>query len=332
MNNIRTNITGVESFFPPKIVTNLELEKILDTNDEWIRTRTGIKQRHQVKPGQGASFLAIEACQKLLKKTKTDPNEIDLVIVGTVTPDTFFPSTACRIISAIGAKKAWGFDLSGACSGFVYSLATGDQFIKSGRYKKALIVGVDVMSSIMNPEDRNSYILFGDGCGVVLIEAEPRDTELGIIDHFCYVDGAGLDLLYMPAGGSACPATHETIDKNMHYLHQDGKSVFKYAVTEMARVSEEILERNGFKPSDVDVFVPHQANIRIIESTQKKLGLKDEQVIINIGERANTTSGTIPSCLDLAQKDGRLKKGSLVLITAFGAGFTAGSILIRWSY
>jgi len=332
MTELRTAITAVESFFPTKIVTNQDLEKIIDTNDEWIQTRTGIKQRHNVKKGQAASHLAIEACQKLIKKAKINPEEIDLVIVGTVSPDTLFPATACRIIDAIGAKNAWGFDILAACSGYIYSLATADQFIRSGRYKKALVIGVDVMSPLMNPKDRTTSILFGDGCGVTLVEPIDKDRELGIIDHYCFVDGAGIDLLHMPAGGSLNPTTQETVEHEMHYLVQDGKTVFKYAVTEMARVSEEVLTRNHFKPSDVDLFIPHQANIRIIESTQKKLGLKDEQVVINIQERANTTAATIPSCLDLAQKDGRLTKGKLVLLTSFGAGFTAGSILIRWAY
>lgn len=332
MSEFRSTITATESFFPTKVVTNFDLEKQVDTSDEWIRTRTGIKQRHNVKKGQAASHLSIEACQKLLKKTKTNPEEIDLVIVGTISPDTFFPSTACRIIDEIGAKNAWGFDLSAACSGYVYSLAVADQFVRSGRYKKVLAIGVDVMSPILDPTDRNTCIIFGDGCGVTLVEPEHKDTELGIIDHLCFVDGTGIDLLHMPAGGSLNPTTADTVEKRMHYLQQDGKTVFKHAVTEMSRLSEEILTRNGFNASDVDVFIPHQANIRIIESAQKRLKLKDEQVIMNIGERGNTTAGTIPTCIDLAQKDGRLEKGKLVLLTTFGAGFTAGSILMRWSY
>ncbi|MCB1197493.1 MAG: beta-ketoacyl-ACP synthase III [Bdellovibrionota bacterium] len=332
MTEFRATITATESYFPSKIITNKDLEKTVDTSDEWIRTRTGITQRHQAKKGQAASHLAIEAIEKLLKKTKTAPEEIDLIIVGTISPDTFFPSTACRIIDAIGAKNAWGFDLSAACSGYIYALATADQFVRSGRYKKVIAVGVDVMSSILDPKDRNTCIIFGDGCGVTLIEPILKDTELGIIDHLCHVDGAGIDLLYMPAGGSLHPTTQETLDTGMHYLKQDGKTVFKHAVTEMARISEEILERNNISPSDIDVFIPHQANIRIIESAQKKLKLKDEQVIINIDQRANTTAGTIPTCLDMAQRDGRLEKGKMVLLTTFGAGFTAGAVLMRWSY
>jgi len=332
MTQFRSTITATESFFPTKIVTNADLEKKVDTSDEWIRTRTGIQQRHNVKKGQAASHLCIEAVEKLLKKTKTNPQDIDLVIVGTISPDTFFPSTACRIIDAVGAKNAWGFDLSAACSGYIYSLTVADQFVRSGRYKKVLTIGVDVMSPILDPQDRNTCIIFGDGCGVTLVEPEPRDTELGIIDHLCFVDGAGIDLLHMPAGGSLNPTNEETLQERMHYLKQDGKNVFKHAVTAMANLSESILEKNHLKASDIDVFIPHQANIRIIESVQKKLKLKDNQVAINIDTRANTTAGTIPTCMDMAQKNGQLEKGKLVLLTTFGAGFTAGSILMRWSY
>lgn len=332
MTDLRATITATESYFPSKVVTNKDLEKVMDTSDEWIRTRTGIHQRHYVKEGQANSDLCIEAAQKLLKKNKIQPEDIDLVIIGTVSPDTVYPSTACRVIDGLGLTNAWGFDLSAACSGYIYSLSVADQFVRAGRYKKVLVFGVDVMSYMMNPNDRTTSIIFGDGCGVTLLEPENKDTELGIIDHLCKVDGAGIDLLHMPGGGSLNPTTHETVDKEMHYLHQDGKTVFKHAVNEMAKISQEILERNNIDVSEIDIFIPHQANIRIIESTQKKLGLKDEQVVVNIAERANTTAGTIPTCLDQAQKEGRLEKGKLVLMTAFGAGFTAGSVLLRWSY
>lgn len=329
---VRSIITGVEDFYPETVVTNQDLEKLVDTSDEWIQTRTGITKRHRVGKGEAASDLGAAAIQKLLKKTKTDASEIDLIIVGTVTPDTLFPSTACRIQDKIGAKNAWGFDISAACSGFVFSLATGDQFIQTEKYKKVIVVGVDVMSSILDYSDRNTCVLFGDGCGAVLLEPEPMDSELGILDHVCHIDGSGGNLLYMPGGGSLNPTSMHTVENKMHYVHQEGKQVFKFAVSEMANVCEEILEKNGLKPTDVDLFVPHQANLRIIESCQKKLGLTDEQVVINIKEYANTTAATIPTCLAQAVQDGRLTKGKLVLCASFGAGFTWGASLIRWSY
>lgn len=328
----RSIITGVEKFYPEHVVTNTELEKLVDTSDEWIQTRTGITQRYRVAKGEAASDLAAGAIEKLLKKTKTDASEIDLIIVGTVTPDTLFPSTACRVQNKIGAKNAWGFDLSAACSGFVFSLSVGDQFIQTEKYKKVIVVGVDVMSSILDYTDRNTCVLFGDGCGAVLLEPEPIDSGLGILDHICHIDGSGGDLLYMPGGGSLNPTSMATVENKMHYVHQEGKQVFKYAVSEMANVCEEILEKNHLKPSDIDLFIPHQANLRIIESCQKKLGLTDDQVVINIDKYANTTAATIPTCLAQAVEDGRLTKGKLVLCASFGAGFTWGASLIRWSY
>lgn len=329
---VRSIITGVEKYYPEGIITNQDLEKLVDTSDEWIQTRTGITKRHKVAKGEAASDLAAAAIQKLLKKTKTDASEIDMIIVGTVTPDTLFPSTACRIQNKIGAKNAWGFDLSAACSGFIFSLSVGDQFIQTEKYKKVIVVGVDVMSSILDYTDRNTCVLFGDGCGAVLLEPESMDSGLGILDHICHIDGSGGDLLYMPGGGSLNPTSMNTVENKMHYVHQEGKQVFKFAVSEMANVCEEILEKNGLKPSDVDLFIPHQANLRIIESCQKRLNLTDDQVVINIKEYANTTAATIPTCLAQAIEDGRLTKGKLVLCASFGAGFTWGASLIRWSY
>lgn len=329
---VRSAITGVTMFHPEKVLSNQELEKMVDTSDEWIRARTGISERRIVKPGQGASDLAVGAIQPLLKQTKTTPEEIDMIIVGTVTPDMLFPSTACIIQDKIGAKNSWGFDLLAACSGFVFSLATADQFIRTGKHKKVVVVGVDVMSSITNFKDRNTCVLFGDGCGAVMLEPVPEATQLGILDTVNHIDGSGAEFLYMPAGGSLKPASHETVDQNMHYIHQEGKQVFKFAVSEMARVSEKILERNSISPKEIDLFVAHQANQRIIDSCQKKLGLPDEKVVITIDKYANTTSGTIPTCLASAVKDGRLTKGKLVLIASFGAGFTSGASLIRWAY
>jgi 3-oxoacyl-[acyl-carrier-protein] synthase-3 len=329
---VRSIITGVEKFYPDNVVTNQDLAKVVDTSDEWIQTRTGITQRYRVAKGEASSDLAVGAIEKLLKKRKIDADEIDLIIVGTVTPDTLFPSTACRIQNKIGAKNAWGFDVSAACSGFVFSLSIGDQFIQSEKYKKVIVVGVDVMSSILDYSDRNTCVLFGDGCGAVLLEPETMDSELGILDHICHIDGSGGDLLYMPGGGSLNPTSIATVENKMHYVHQEGKQVFKFAVSEMANVCEEILEKNGLKPSDIDLFIPHQANLRIIESCQKKLGLTDDQVVINIDKCANTTAATIPTCLAQAVEDGRLTKGKLVLCASFGAGFTWGASLIRWSY
>lgn len=330
--NLRSVISAVEKYYPEQIVSNQDLEKLVDTSDEWIQTRTGITERRRVAKGEASSDLATKAIEKLLKKKKIPAEEIDMIIVGTVTPDTLFPSTACRIQEKIGAKNAWGFDISAACSGFIFSLATGDQFIQTGKYKKVLVVGVDVMSSILDYTDRNTCVLFGDGCGVVLLEPESMESELGILDHICHIDGSGGDLLYMPGGGSLHPASMDTVEKKMHYARQEGKQVFKFAVSEMANVCEEILEKNNLKPSDIDIFVPHQANLRIIESCQKKLGLTDEQVVVNIEKFANTTAATIPTCLAQAVEDGRLTKGKLVLLASFGAGFTWGATLLRWSY
>ncbi|MFH1263712.1 MAG: beta-ketoacyl-ACP synthase III [Pseudomonadota bacterium] len=329
---VRAKITGVTKFHPERVVTNKDMEKMVDTSDEWIRTRTGISERRWVKPGQAASDLGAEAAKKLLVETNTDPEELELIVVGTVTPDMFYPSTAALIAHKIGAKKAWGFDLSAACSGFVFSLATAEQFIRTGTHKKVMVVGVDIMSSIADMTDRNTCVLFGDGAGAVMLEPEPEGSKLGIIDCLHYVDGTGAPFLSQPGGGSLHPPTHETIDKKMHYVHQDGKVVYKYAVSGMADVSIEILEKNKIPTSEVDLFVAHQANLRIIESTQKRLGLPDEKVVVNIDKFANTTSATIPSCMAMAVEDGRLTKGKLLVIASFGAGFTWGSSLIRWAY
>lgn len=329
---LRSTITGATMFHPERVVTNKDLEKLVDTSDDWIRTRTGIHERRFVEKGEGASDLAVPAVQKLLKETDTKPEEVEMIIVGSVTPDMMFPATACLIQDKIGAKNAWGFDISAACSGFVFSLATADQFVRGGRHKKVVVVGVDVMSSIIDFEDRNTCVLFGDGAGAVMLEPTPENSTLGILDTINHIDGVGGQYLYMPAGGSKIPTSEETVRKKMHYVHQEGKQVFKYAVAGMAQVADDILERNGLSAKDVDLFVAHQANLRIIESCQKRLGLSDEQVVINIDKFANTTSATIPSCLAMAVDDGRLTKGKLVLLASFGAGFTWGATLIRWSY
>ncbi len=329
---IRAAITGVAMHHPEKVVTNADLEKQIDTTDEWIRTRTGIRERRYVKPGQGASDLAAPAVAALLKSTRTSPEDVDLILVATVTPDTMFPSTASRVQKRVKAVNAWGFDVSAACSSFLYALSAGEQFIRAGTHKKVVVAGADIMTAIFDPKDRNTSILFGDAAGAVLLEPEPEATELGILGSIHHMDGKGLDLLEMPAGGSLRPASHETVDKMMHVIRQEGREVFKHAVRGMADVTDEILDKYKISPEEIDLFVAHQANLRIIEATQKKLGLPDEKVMINIDKYANTTSATLPTCLAGAVEDGRLTKGKLVLLTAFGAGFTWGATLVRWAY
>ncbi|TFB13550.1 ketoacyl-ACP synthase III [Candidatus Marinimicrobia bacterium MT.SAG.4] len=330
-NPILAKISGVGKYLPEKVLSNQDLEKLVDTNDEWIVSRTGISERRIVADGEATSHMSINAINELLETTDTDVSEIDVIIVATVTPDRFFPSTACIVQERIGAKNCWGFDLSAACSGFVFGLNTASRFIESGAYKKVIVVGVDAMSTIMNYKDRDTCILFGDGAGAVLVE--PSEEEgFGIIDSMSLIDGSGGDHLYMPAGGSEKPATHETIDADEHYLHQDGKIVYINAVKGMADISAKILERNGLNGEDIDVFIPHQANKRIIDSTAKRLNIDPAKVIINIGKYGNTTAGTIPLGIYDAVKDGKLKKGDVTVLAAFGAGYTLGSTLIKWSY
>ncbi len=328
---IMAKISGVGHYLPEKVLTNYDLEKIVDTNDEWIVSRTGISERRLVADGEATSHMSVNAINELLETTNTDVSEIDVIIVGTVTPDRFFPSTACLIQEKIGAKNCWGFDLSAACSGFLFGLNTASRFIESGAYKKVIVVGVDTMSSIMNYKDRDTCILFGDGAGAVLVE--PSEEEgFGIIDSLSFIDGSGADHLYMPAGGSEKPATHETIDADEHYLHQDGKKVYVNAVKGMADIAIKILERNGLNGEDIDIFIPHQANKRIIDSTAKRLNIDSSKVVINIGTYGNTTAGTIPLGIYDAVHDGRLKKGDVTVLAAFGAGYTLGSTLLKWAY
>src|SRR5579863_9872653 len=327
---IAAKITGVAGYLPPRVMTNADLEKIVDTNDEWIRTRTGIRERHVVDKGMASSHMATEAAKQLLAKTNTDPAEIDLIIVASVTPDMLFPATACLVQDRIGAKKAWGFDLSAACSGFAYALTVGAQFVGSGAHKKVLIIGSDKMSSILDYTDRATCILFGDGAGAVLLE--PAGGNEGILDFEHDIDGAGGQFLYMPGGGSLHPATAETVEKNMHCVHQEGSQVFKYAARRMAEMSTRLLERNGFTKGDLALLVPHQANLRIIRAAQERLGVDDTKVLVNIDRYANTTAGTIPLGLWDAVKQGRLRKGDLVLIVTVGAGYTTGGVLVRWAY
>jgi len=327
---IAAKITGVAGFVPPTVQTNADLSKIVDTNDEWIRTRTGIRERHVAAPGVATSHLATEAAKALLAKTNTDPAEIDLIVLASVTPDMFFPATACLIQDRIGAKNAWGFDLSAACSGFAYALTVGAQFVGAGTHKKALVIGSDKMTSILDYHDRATCVLFGDGAGAVLVE--PASDGEGILDFTHDVDGSGGQFLYMPAGGSLHPSSQETVEKRMHYVHQEGSQVFKYAVRRMAEMAAHLLERNGLTGNDLALVVPHQANLRIIRAMQERLGVEDSKVLVNIDRYGNTTAGTIPLGLCDAVSQGRLRKGDLVMLVAVGAGYTSGGILLRWAY
>ena len=327
---IAAKISGVAGYVPPRVVTNFDLEKLVDTNDEWIRTRTGIRERHYADRGVASSHLGTEAAKKLLAAKGVNPEEIDLIVVATVTPDMFFPATACLIQERLGAKNAWGFDLSAACSGFAYALTVGAQFVGAGTHKKVLVIGADVMTSILDYTDRATCVLFGDGAGAVLLE--PAAGDEGILDFAHDVDGSGGQNLYMPAGGSLNPASAETVAKRMHYVHQEGAQVFKYAVRRMSEHAVNMLERNGLTSKDLALVVPHQANLRIIRGMQERLGLDDSKVMVNIDHFGNTTAGTIPLGLLEAVEQKRLKKGDLVLMIAVGAGYTTGAVLMRWAY
>lgn len=327
MGKVTAAITGVNGYVPDYVLSNEELAKIVDTTDEWITTRTGIKERRIQKEG-ASSDMAVEAVNGLLAKMNLDPMDIDLVIVGTVTPDHPFPSTSNIICDKVGMKNAWGFDLIAACSGFIYALSTGAQFIETGKYKKVLVIGVDKMSSIIDYEDRTTCIIFGDGCGVVLLE--PNEEGLGVQDFILRADGSGREFLIQPAGGSANPPTIETVENRLHYVKQEGKSVFKFAVTNMAEVSAEIMEKNNLTSDDVDWLVPHQANLRIIDATANRMGLPAEKVMINIEKYGNTTAGTLPLCLWDYEK--QLKKGDTLILSAFGGGFTWGAVYLKWAY
>jgi len=327
---IRAKITGVACYVPPRVVTNDDLAKFVDTNDEWIRTRTGISERHYADAGVAASHMGTEAAKKLIAQKNLDPGEIDLIVLASVTPDMFFPATACLIQDRIGAKNAWGFDLSAACSGFVYAMTVGAQFVGAGSHKKVIVVGSDKMTSILNFEDRATCVLFGDGAGAVLLE--PAAEGEGILDFQHDIDGSGGCDLFMPGGGSLNPSTKETVEKKMHFVHQGGQQVFKYAVRRMAEVSVKILKDNGFTNDDLALVVPHQANLRIIQAMQQRLGVPDEKVSVTIDRYGNTTAATIPLGLEDSVEKGRLKKGDLVLLVTVGAGYTTGSVLLRWAY
>lgn len=326
---IRAAITAVGGHVPDFVMTNDELAKFVDTNDEWIQSRTGIKERHVLKePGKATSDMMVIAVEELLRKRGITALDIDLLIVGTITGDLIFPSTANIICDKIGAKNAWGYDLSAACSGFIYALATGSQFIETGRYKKVVVIGVDKMSAILNYEDRTTCVIFGDGGGAVLLE--PSEDDCGIQDFILRSDGSGRNFLYQAAGGSLMPPTHETIDKKLHFVHQEGQTVFKHAVVNMAEISAEIMEKNNLTSEDITWLVPHQANKRICEATANRMGLSTDKMMMNIERYGNTTAGTIPLLLWDYEK--QLKKGDNLIISAFGGGFTWGSIWVKWAY
>jgi 3-oxoacyl-[acyl-carrier-protein] synthase-3 len=325
----RTRISSLATYVPPRLLTNADLEKMVDTNDEWILQRVGIRERHIVDPGVATSDLAKEASLCAIKRAGLSPVDIDFIVVGTTTPDMIFPSTACLVQTKIGAPRAWGFDLGAACSGFTYALTTAAQMVATGASEHALVIGADVMSSIIDYTDRATCVLFGDGAGAAIIEASDDDS-IGIIDFENYVDGSLGAALCLPAGGSLRPASHETIDQRLHYVKQEGQTVFKFAVRNTEEACRRILERNGITPNEIDLFVSHQANRRIIQSAADKLGLPTEKVVINIERFGNTTAGTIPLALHDALQDGRLRRGDLVLLASVGAGFTVGAVLLRW--
>ena len=329
MSPTRAAITSLGRYVPERVVTNADLEKLVDTSDEWIRTRTGICERRYAEPGTPTSELAVRAARECLERRGIAPEELDLIIVATVTPDMLFPATACVLQDKLGATRAWGFDISAACSGFLYALTMGAQFVQTGSHRKVLVVGADVMTSILDFQDRATCILFGDGAGAVLLE--PSTEGDGILDFMHEVDGSGGVYLKMPAGGSQLPPSHETVEKRMHCVRQEGAHVFKYAVRKFAEVSLQLLERNRVLTGDVDLFVAHQANVRIIDAASERLGLPEAKVVKNIHKYGNTTAATIPLALGTALDEERLKQGHLVLLASVGAGFTVGTALLRWT-
>ncbi len=327
---MRAIITGVGHFVPTQKLTNKDLEQMVETSDEWIVSRTGIKERRILGKDKGTSYMAVRAAKKVLKQTNTAPDELDLILVATSTPDMLVPSTASFVQSKLNATKCWGFDINAACSGFVYALATGSKFIETGKHKKVMVIGVDKMSAILDYEDRNTCLIFGDGGGAALLEPSDED-DLGVEDFIFHIDGSGIKYLNVPAGGSLMPASHETVDKKMHYVYQAGKKIFKYAVTEMSDISLKIMKKNNLKNKDIKLLIPHQANRRIIDAVSKKIGFRDDQVIINIEKYGNTTAGTIPIAMSEAYQKGMMSKGDWIIISTFGAGFTSGTLLLKWA-
>lgn len=329
--SVRAKISAVGAYVPPKLLTNADLEKMVATSNDWILERTGIRERHIVEPGTATSDLAVEAARRCLAKAGVEPGEIEVIIVATVTPDMFFPATACLVQDKLGAKGAWGFDLSAACSGFPYALQVGAKLVESGMHKKVLVIGSDVMSSVIDYTDRATCVIFGDGAGAVLLEP-CAEGEVGLIDYWHEIDGSGAPALNMPAGGSLHPSTAQTVEAKMHFVHQDGAAVYKFAVRKMAEASESILARNGVSGADLACFIPHQANKRIILATAERLGMPEDAVVINIDRFGNTTAATIPMAMQTALDEGRLKKGDLVLVASVGAGFTVGATLLQWEF
>jgi 3-oxoacyl-[acyl-carrier-protein] synthase III len=327
---MRAIITGVGHYVPEHRLTNADLEKLVDTNDEWITARTGIKERRILEKDKGMSFMAVQAAKMILEQKNMSADEIELILLATITPDLMVPSAASVVQKELGANHCWGFDLNGGCTGFLYALSVASQFIETGRHKKILVIGADKMSSIINYEDRNTCVIFGDGAGAALLEPSP-DDELGIRDFDMHLDGVGVQYLCVAAGGSLRPATHETVEKKMHFVYQDGKTVYKHAVIGMSDVSKRVVERNHLTGKDIDLLIPHQANYRIIDAVAKKLELDPERIVINIEKYGNTTAGTIPIAMSEAYREKRMKKGDWILLSAFGAGFTWGSMLLKWA-
>ena len=326
---MKAKITATAKYLPKKTLTNIDLEKMVDTTNEWILSRTGIEKRHLVEEGEATSDMCKNVAKELLKKSNKSPEEIDLILVATSTPDYPVVSTAALVQDKIGATNAWGYDIVAACTGFVYAMETGAKFVESGKYKNVIVIGADTMSSIIDYTDRNTCVIFGDGGGGVLLE--PSDDDSGVLDSMLYADGSGYQYLTVPAGGSLNPASKATVDKGMHYVFQDGKTVFKFAVKNMAEASKEILDKNDLTGKDVKLFIPHQANKRIIDAAADRCGLQSEQVLVNINKYGNTTAGTIPIALDDAVEEKMLNKGDILLFAAFGGGFTWGSMLIKWA-
>ncbi len=325
----RAKITALGTYVPPDVLTNQDIEKMVETSDQWIMERTGIRERHILAKGLGLSDMCAEAAKKCLAMRGIEPSDLEVILVGTVTPDMMYPSTACLVQSKIGARNVWGFDVSAGCTGFTYALQAGVRMVESGAYSKVLVCGADANTRMTDYTDRTTCVLFGDGGGAVLVEPAEKG-EIGIIDGLNEVDGSGGPSLCMPGGGSLNPSTHETVDKKMHYIHQDGPAVYKFAVRKMAELTLKLLERNGITGADLGCFIPHQANKRIITATAERLGMDPGRVIINIEKYGNTSSGTIPLAMETAIEEGKLKKGDLVLLAAVGAGFTVGAVLLRW--
>jgi 3-oxoacyl-[acyl-carrier-protein] synthase-3 len=325
----RAKITALGTYVPPQVLTNKDLEKMVDTNDQWILERTGIRERHVLAKGLGVSDICAPAAKKCLEMRGIPASEVEVIIVATVTPDMMFPATACLVQDKIGAKGAWGFDVSAGCSGFVFALQVGVKLVESGAHKKVLVCGADANTRMTDYTDRTTCVLFGDGGGAVLIEP-CEEGEIGFIDFWHEIDGSGAAALNMPGGGSLNPSSHETVDKKMHYIHQDGQTVYKFAVRKMLEATTKVLERSGVTGAELGCFIPHQANMRIITATADRLGMARERVIINIEKYGNTSAGTIPLAMETAVGEGKLKKGDLVLLAAVGAGFTVGAVLLRW--